>query len=268
MKPAPEWEARKLSLSPIGVVHSPYKERIQAPRQPDAARGVTGRIELFPGRNFEHALLDLSSFRHVWVVFWFHLNPGWRPKVLPPRSSRRRGVFATRSPHRPNPIGLSAVELIAVERLTLHVANLDMLDGTPVLDLKPYVPYTDALPDAEHGWLDDSVDPVGDFLVSYSEGAELELAFLETRFGLELRPDIEAVLKLGPAPHPYRRIRREGDAFRLAFKQWRVRFSVAGREIRVLELASGYRPKELALSEDLELEPHRAFLREFGAGAR
>ena len=89
MKPAPEWEARKLSLSPIGVVHSPYKERIQAPRQPDAARGVTGRIELFPGRNFEHALLDLSSFRHVWVVFWFHLNPGWRPKVLPPRSSRR-----------------------------------------------------------------------------------------------------------------------------------------------------------------------------------
>ena len=83
------------------------------------------------------------------MLFWFDRNEGWRPKVLPPRSrSGRKGVFATRSPHRPNPLGLSAVRLERVDGLTLHVSDVDMLDGTPVLDIKPYVAYTDAIADA------------------------------------------------------------------------------------------------------------------------
>src|SRR5262245_42053141 len=136
---------RALTLTPIGVVHSPFVERRQAPRQSAAARAVRGTIELFPGKGFEHELSDIESWSHVWVIFWFHLNEGWKPKVLPPRSRRRRGVFATRSPHRPNPIGLSVVKLEAVSGLTLEVSALDILDGTPVLDLKPYIPYADAI---------------------------------------------------------------------------------------------------------------------------
>src|SRR5690606_8897037 len=102
------------------------------PHQPSAAREVEGSIELYPGHHFEHGLVDLATWSHIWVLFWFHQNAGWRPKVLPPRSLRRRGVFATRAPHRPNPIGLSCVRLMNVQDLTLHVRGVDMLDGTPV----------------------------------------------------------------------------------------------------------------------------------------
>jgi len=131
--------------------------KVQAARQPRAAAGTPARIELLPGRNFEHALEDLAHWELIWVIFWFHLNPGWRPKVLPPRSTTgRKGVFATRSPHRPNPIGMSVVRLERVDGLILHIRDADMLDGTPVLDLKPYVAYTDAHPSAGTGWLEDA----------------------------------------------------------------------------------------------------------------
>jgi tRNA-Thr(GGU) m(6)t(6)A37 methyltransferase TsaA len=128
--------SRPLTLEPIGYVRTALQFKDEAPRQPRASGGAPGRIELLSGRNYEHALLDLSGWDHIWVLFWFHHNAGWRPKVLPPRStSGRKGVFATRSPHRPNPIGLSAVRLERIEGLTLHVQDIDMLDGTPVLDL-------------------------------------------------------------------------------------------------------------------------------------
>ncbi len=127
--------SRELTIEPIGYVRTAIKFKDEAPRQPRASGGASGRIELLSGRNYEHALLDIEGWDHIWVLFWFHLNAGWRPKVLPPRStSGRKGVFATRSPHRPNPIGLSAVRLERIEGLTLHVHDIDMLDGTPVLD--------------------------------------------------------------------------------------------------------------------------------------
>jgi tRNA-Thr(GGU) m(6)t(6)A37 methyltransferase TsaA len=134
------------------VVRTGLSSRVEAPRQPRAAGGAGGTIELYPGRNFEHALDDLQGWEYIWVIFWFHLNRSWRPKVLPPRStSGRKGVFSTRSPHRPNPIGLSAVRLERVDGLTLHIRDVDMVDGTPVLDIKPYVPYADAHPGARSG---------------------------------------------------------------------------------------------------------------------
>ena len=129
-----------LTLTPIGILHCAQQTRVEAPRQPAAADELSGVIELLPSRNFEHALEDLAGWERVWVIFWFHHNAGWRPKVLPPRSqSGRKGVFSTRSPHRPNPLGLSALRLEEVDGLRLHVRGVDLLDGTPVLDIKPYV---------------------------------------------------------------------------------------------------------------------------------
>ena len=157
-----------LNLQPIGVVHSPFKERVDAPRQPILARGVQGTIELFSGRNLEQALEDIQGFNFIWVLFWFHLNTTWKPKVSPPRSGLRRGVFATRSPYRPNPIGMSVVELCKVDGLILSVQNLDILDGSPVLDLKPYIAYTDSVPDASSGWLEAPSDPQPDYAVEFS----------------------------------------------------------------------------------------------------
>jgi len=253
-----------LSLQPIGVVHSPFKERVDAPRQPSAARGVVGTIELYAGRNFEQALEDIQSFKFIWVLFWFHLNTTWKPKVSPPRSGLRRGVFATRSPYRPNPIGLSVVELTKVEGLTLFVQSLDILDGSPVLDLKPYIPYSDSLPDAGSGWLEAPSDPQPDHAVLFSPLAEEQLAFLSASFGLELRERFVAALRLGPEPQAFRRIRREGSGFVISVKDWRALFTAAERTVTVLEFQTAHRPRVLATSLDTSLDAHRAFVTKFG----
>lgn len=237
-----------LTLEPIGYVRTGFASRVEAARQPRAAgSGGNGRIELLRGRNFEHALLDIDGWDYIWVIFWFDRNAGWRPKVLPPRSrSGRKGVFATRSPHRPNPLGLSAVRLTHIDGLTLHVAELDMLDGTPVLDIKPYVAYTDALPDAKNGWLESAGDqpaprdPIPAFELSWDAAAAAQAEWIEARTGLALRERASATLTLGPEPHPYRRIRRYPDGrLVLAIRDWRARFTVDGRLLRVQEITSG-----------------------------
>ena len=256
-----------LTLQPIGVVRSPFIDRMSAPRQPRAAEGVRGRLELFRNSGFEHALEDLGTFRFIWVLFWFHKNQTFRPKVLPPRSARRRGVFATRSPYRPNPIGMSAVELLGVEKLVLHVQNLDILDGTPILDLKPYVPYTDSIPNADNGWLDEvarPADPIPNYRVEFSPGASEQLAYLE-RQGIIVAPHIEEVLRLGATPHPYRRIKPNGDAWVLAYKAWRVDFTVTGLDVCVRGLRTGYRPSVLLTSNEPEIALHRAFTEVFSS---
>jgi tRNA-Thr(GGU) m(6)t(6)A37 methyltransferase TsaA len=260
----------RLQLEPIGIVRTVLGSKVEAPRQPRAATDMRGTIELYSGHNFEHALEDLGGWEYIWVIFWFHLNRSWRPKVLPPRStSGRKGVFATRSPHRPNPIGLSAVRLERIEGLTLHILDVDMVDGTPVLDIKPYVPYADAHPAAGSGWLEGSraatgagrpVDPVASFAVVFDGVATRQLDWIEARTGLALRERIEATLMLGPAPHPYRRIRREDNGFRLAIKDWRIRFLVDGRDVRVMQVSSGYRASQLASPGEGEpLAAHREF---------
>ena len=203
-------------MRPIGFVRTPFKERAEAPRQPYAAEGVRGTIELLPNARFEHALEDLETWDHIWVIFWFHLNASWRPKVLPPRSEKRRGVFATRSPHRPNPIGLSVLVLEAVEGLTLKVRNVDILDGTPVLDIKPYVPFADAIPSAKTGWLDPR-DPAPAFEVAWSALATEQARWLARSHRIDLVAPVTQALALGPEPQPYRRIKRRGNGYRLAF---------------------------------------------------
>jgi tRNA (adenine37-N6)-methyltransferase len=263
-----------LTVTPIGVVRSPFDERAEAPRQPRTAESVEGTVELYEGCGYEDALCDLALWDHVWLVVWFDRNRGFRPKVHPPRSAQRRGVFATRAPYRPNPIGLSAVQLLSIEGLTLQVRGLDLLDGTPLLDLKPYVSYTDAIPGANHGWLDAPVaapaarpaDPQPAYEVGFSPLAEAQLAFLQVEHEVDLRARIASQLALGPSPHAYRRIRREGDRMRLALKDWRAFFRVDGRAVTVLSIASGYRPRAL-FTPDGEAPPsHRAFVAKWPRG--
>jgi tRNA-Thr(GGU) m(6)t(6)A37 methyltransferase TsaA len=250
----------RFSVEPIGFVRSPLATKVEAERQPGVAADTAARIELLPGRNFEHALEDLASWELIWVIFWFHHNAGWRPKVLPPRSTTgRKGVFATRSPHRPNPLGLSVVKLERIDGLTLHIRDADMLDGTPVLDLKPYIAYADAHPEAGTGWLD-GADPVPAYIVHFDTLAAEQVAWIETHPGLAIGERIRSTLTLGPAPHPYRRIRRMENDLQLAVKEWRVRFTVADRDVRVTRLESGFRASQLAASDlDEVCRKHKAF---------
>lgn len=153
---------REVTLTPIGIVHSPYTERYGTPRQGTVVQGVVGEgpqeavVELFPRVVPPEALRDLAAFERVWLVTWLHLNKHWKPMVVPPRGPKvKRGVLATRAPHRPNQLGLTCSEIVGVEGHRVTIRGHDLLDGTPVLDLKPYIPYADAFPEAGAGWLDD-----------------------------------------------------------------------------------------------------------------
>ena len=151
--------ATEFAFAPIAYVHSPYAQRLDAPHQPTVVAGTeTGQaaeaIVRFVDDLPPAAWADLAGFERVWLVFVFHRSQGWTAQVKPPRGGGKRGVLATRSPHRPNAIGLSSVELVAVEADGLRVRGVDLLDGTPVLDIKPYVPYADAFPAAAAGWID------------------------------------------------------------------------------------------------------------------
>lgn len=148
------------SYRPIGILRSPYSRRIDAPHQATVVEGTeTGQaasatLELAEWLD-EQVLQDLQGFERIWLIFSFHLSEGWKNTVKPPRGGPKRGVLATRSPHRPNSIGLSAVELVGIDGRTVHLRGVDLLEGTPVLDIKPYVPYADAFPGSRAGWIDE-----------------------------------------------------------------------------------------------------------------
>ncbi|NWF78359.1 MAG: tRNA (N6-threonylcarbamoyladenosine(37)-N6)-methyltransferase TrmO [Chloroflexi bacterium] len=141
---------QSLELKPIGIIHSPYKNTEQAPYQGHKSEDIS-RIEVF--REFEEGLQDIEGFSHIIVIYWFHKSQGYHLLVKTPWDDSLHGLFATRSPHRPCPLGLTVVELVAREKNILKVRGLDAIDGTPVLDIKPYIPSIDEGSSIKVGWL-------------------------------------------------------------------------------------------------------------------
>ena len=138
----------------IGIIHSPFKDIKGMPIQPPGAAGIRGTVELLP--EFAEGLKDLDGFSHIILIYHFHQVRESNLTVVPFLDPKPHGVFATRAPKRPNPIGLSVVRLLSIDRNTLHIENVDILDGTPLLDIKPYVPEFDDHPAARVGWLEHS----------------------------------------------------------------------------------------------------------------
>jgi tRNA-Thr(GGU) m(6)t(6)A37 methyltransferase TsaA len=247
-------------IRPIGFISTPFKDRYDAPRQPGVDPPEIGIITLNAGENFEQALEDLDGFEKIWLIYCFHRNQNWKPKVLPPRGTEiKRGVFATRSPHRPNPIGLSLVDLIEVKGLTLKVAGVDLLDGTPILDIKPYLPSIEAFPQARTGWL----NPQQTFEVRWSDLAKQQTDWLREKHAVDLSPHVNKVLAVSPEPHQYRRIKQIEPGIRqLAIRSWRILFTVNEEVVYVLEVQSGYSALELANGDKSTLhdgDAHKAF---------
>ncbi len=142
----------KIEYEPIGIVHSPYKNLEGIPNQPHYAKSITGQVEIFP--EFELGLKDLDGFSHVILVCHFHRSSGFCLQVVPSGETETRGLFSTRSPNRPNPVGISIVRLVKIENNILLISDLDILDGTPVIDLKPYVREFEKLSRVRDGWND------------------------------------------------------------------------------------------------------------------
>jgi len=141
-----------MRFEPIGTIHTPFTEAEGMPIQPAGASGVTGTLELRP--EYADGLRDLDGFSHIILVYAFHESRGFDLQVVPFMDAEPRGVFATRAPRRPNPIGVSVVRLVGIEGNIVHVESIDVLDGTPLLDIKPFVPGFDADGDVRAGWLE------------------------------------------------------------------------------------------------------------------
>jgi len=239
----------KLTVKPIGILHTAYSDRHRAPRQPDLTETeCQATLVLNPGHNFEQALEDLAGFDMIWIIAWLDRNSTWNPKVRPPRGPlKKRGVFATRSPHRPNPLGLSVVRLLDIKGRTLRLGATDLMDGTPVIDIKPYIPYADAFPDSRAGWIDElnsadahTKDKGRSFDVIWSELARKQADWLQASHQINLVTPATKILTADPTPHPHRCISRWSRTHSiLAIDSWRVKFSVKETSVVIDRIVSG-----------------------------
>jgi len=241
-----------ITLEPIGIFHADSKYPYEARRQAaaDSVNSI-GEVRLHPGRGFEQALEDLEGFERIWLIYQFHQNGDWKPKVMPPRGPRtKRGVFATRAPYRPNALGLSCVQLVKVDGLRVIVEGHDLLDLTPIFDIKPYLPYADAFLEAKVGWLENIEEER--WAVEFTPLAANQIQWLEANGLTQLKGFIQGQLEFDPLDHKRKRVEKNGELFQLSYRTWRVNFSAAPepRAIQVESVQSGYSEPDLIATED------------------
>ncbi len=234
-----------LTLQPIGYLRTRQQVKFQAGHQPETATEARNELELLAGHDYEQALQDLAGMERVWLLWWFHRNPNWRPLVLPPRGpAQRRGVFATRSPHRPNPLGLTSVALLGVTGRRLLLGPCDLVDGTPVFDVKPYIPAHDAFPEARAGWIDAMEAELREparFTVTLSATALTQRQWLQENWSIDFTPRLIELLARDPTPHRTRRIRRRNPTqFDIGCGAWRAVFTVTIETVSVIVLEPAY----------------------------
>ncbi|MDQ5908245.1 MAG: tRNA ((37)-N6)-methyltransferase TrmO [Pseudomonadota bacterium] len=223
---------------PIGMIHSCFREKFGIPRQAGLVPEARATLELLPPYHSPEAVRGLEGFSHLWLIFVFHGIPAgqWQPTVRPPRlgGNQRLGVFATRSPFRPNPIGLSAVRLERIEteqgRVVLHLSGVDLLDGTPVLDIKPYLPYSDHIPDAIGGFA--PAAPEAMLNVEFSPSAE---QFCAAWPHGDLRALITQILRQDPRP-AYRRETAVRQRYGMKLYDFDLHWEMRGATASVIDI--------------------------------
>lgn len=243
---------QSLNFKPIGYFHCKLDNPNEAPRQPNKDLPDTnGYIELMEGHHFHEALRDMDGFDKIWVLFHFHKNDHWNPTVTPPRGGdKKRGVFATRSPYRPNPIGMSVLDLVSIDGLKIHVGPSDILNGTPILDIKPYLNYIDAFPDAQAGWLEEH--NAEKYSLKWSPRAIEQIDFLESQGLTQLRGFILNQLEYEPQDAKKKRLYFIEEKVLLAYRTWRAEIQVSEdtKTVNIVQISSGYTKDDMEFGTD------------------
>ncbi|TOA28436.1 tRNA (N6-threonylcarbamoyladenosine(37)-N6)-methyltransferase TrmO [Vibrio parahaemolyticus] len=228
------------SIEPIGIIETPYKEKFAVPRQPRLIPAAKARVKLLGDANSPEAVRGLEQFSHVWLLFLFdqNLEAGWKPTVRPPRlgGNERIGVFASRSTFRPNGIGMSAVEMKGItkkgDQIYIDLGSVDLVDGTPIVDIKPYIPYSDAIPEAIGGYAGEEPEKSN---VTFSSQA---LAMLAKRSDTQyVQSVIEQVLAQDPRP-AYKKNKPDTKEYAVNLFDLNVKFSVNSNLITVTAIES------------------------------
>ncbi|CAM3874230.1 tRNA (N6-threonylcarbamoyladenosine(37)-N6)-methyltransferase TrmO [Avibacterium endocarditidis] len=231
-----------LTLSPIGIIHTPYKEKFSVPRQPNLVQDGIGTIRLLAPYNQPEAVRGLDQFSHLWLIFQFDKIPTgkWQPTVRPPRlgGNQRIGVFASRATHRPNPLGLSKVELKRIEinqgEVLLHLGSVDLVDGTPIFDIKPYIAYADSEPNANSGFAQQP--PEAKLQVRFSPQAQGQLIKCGAKYP-HFQRFITEVLQQDPRP-AYQQGKTSDRIYGMKLYDFNVRWWVRDDEwVEVIEIA-------------------------------
>lgn len=231
-----------LTLSPIGIIHTPYKEKFSVPRQPNLVQDGIGTIRLLAPYNQPEAVRGLDQFSHLWLIFQFDKIPTgkWQPTVRPPRlgGNQRVGVFASRATHRPNPLGLSKVELKRIEinqgEVLLHLGSVDLVDGTPIFDIKPYIAYADSEPNANSGFAQQP--PKAKLQVRFSPQAQAQLIKCGEKYP-NFQRFITEVLQQDPRP-AYQQGKTSDRIYGMKLYEFNVRWWVRDDEwVEVIEIA-------------------------------
>jgi len=259
--------AEEIVIKPIGIVHSDLTHRYETPRQGILAGGNVSVIELNPNNNFEQALKDLDGFDRIWVLYQFHLNNNWKPLVNPPRHTRKKvGVFASRAPYRPNQIGMSCVKLGKIDGLKIFISESDILNGSPVIDIKPYLPYSDSFPEAATGWVKNGIENI--FEVNFEPLAVEQCKLLKDTSNINLTDFARLQLEFNPTDSTRKRITKvddntdSSDNYILAYRTWRIIYSVNedDRKVTIKEIRSGYSKEELMNTEEDKYRDKRLHL--------
>lgn len=233
------------SIEPIGIIETPYKEKFAVPRQPRLVPAATARVKLLGDANSPEAVRGLEQFSHVWLLFLFdqNLEAGWKPTVRPPRlgGNERIGVFASRSTFRPNGVGMSAVEVKGVtkkgDQIYIDVGSVDLVNGTPIVDIKPYIPYSDSIAGAQGGYAEEEPEKLQ---VTFSlEALSSPMLASETK-----RSDTEHMLRvieqvLAQDPRPaYKKNKPDSKEYAVNLFDLNVKFTVNDNLITVTAIES------------------------------
>ena len=239
-----------ITYNPIGTFYSTENEKYQIPNQSGLDNNMEGFIEINKDLNVSQVLHGLEGFNFIWIIFHFHKVDNWKNMISVQRSEKKQGVFSTRSPHRPNPIGISCIEVKEIKGREIRLISPDLMNGTPILDLKPYLAYSDSKPNASNGWLENQQTPEK-YSIELNNISKTKISWLGER-KIQIMNYINTTLVFFPQPNKKKRIQllAENDNIfncELACKTWRISYNLNenNKSISITDIYSGYKSEYL-----------------------